>query len=51
MKKPALGWFKLLSQQEGEFYNVPIIMEGEELEALTKKLEVTRVGLVCGFVP
>nr|CAB3265160.1 protein kinase C alpha type [Phallusia mammillata] len=43
MKSPVKGWYKLLSQQEGEFYNVPILEEGEEMDALTQKLENQRI--------
>nr|XP_018666856.1 calcium-dependent protein kinase C isoform X3 [Ciona intestinalis] len=43
MKKSVKGWFKLLSQQEGEFYNVPIVEEGEEMDALTEELEKSRL--------
>jgi len=39
MKKSASGWFKLLAQQEGEFYNVPIV-EDEEVAKLSAELEV-----------
>ncbi|CAK8692530.1 unnamed protein product [Clavelina lepadiformis] len=43
LKAPVDGWFKLLSQQEGEFYNVPIIDEGVEMDRVTKKLEQQRL--------
>lgn len=49
MKTPVKGWFKLLSQQEGEFYNVPIMEEGEEMEALTKELEVQVCNQIVCF--
>ena len=39
MKKSSSGWFKLLAQQEGEFYNVPIV-EDEEVAKLSAELEV-----------
>ena len=40
MKVPVDGWFKLLTQEEGEFYNVPVAAEGEDLAANIKKLRV-----------
>ena len=40
MKEPVKGWFKLLSQQEGEFYNVRIVDDVDEMNELTEKLEV-----------
>jgi serine/threonine protein kinase len=43
MKQPVKGWFKLLSQQEGEFYNVQIVEEGAEMDAITEKLEKQRL--------
>ena len=43
MKESVKGWFKLLSQEEGEFYNVRIVDGDEEMDELTEKLEV-RVG-------
>ncbi|CAN8003166.1 unnamed protein product, partial [Ixodes hexagonus] len=30
LKQPAEGWFKLLTAEEGEFYNVPVPAEDEE---------------------
>jgi len=44
MKQPVKGWFKLLSQQEGEFYNVQIVSEGAEMDAITEKLEKQRLA-------
>ena len=43
MKQPVKGWFKLLSHQEGEFYNVQIVEEGAELDAITEQLEVSKI--------
>lgn len=49
MKAPAKGWFKLLTQEEGEFYNVPVPEEGVDLVELKSKARVrsVRKGLVC----
>lgn len=41
-KKPIEGWFKLLSLAEGEFYNVPIPPETEDLaEYLHKSVQLS----------
>ncbi|XP_041364727.1 calcium-dependent protein kinase C-like isoform X2 [Gigantopelta aegis] len=43
MKNPADGWFKLLSQEEGEFYGIPVSDEVEpSMEELKNKLQVQR---------
>jgi len=44
MKEPVKGWFKLLSQQEGEFYNVRIVDDVDEMNELTEKLEKQRLA-------
>ena len=36
----ARGWFKLLTQGEGEYYNVPVIAEEENVKAHIRKLKV-----------
>ena len=39
MKEPQDGWFKLLVQQEGEFYSVPIPSE-DGMDKIKKKYTV-----------
>ena len=38
---PQVGWFKFLTAEEGEFYNVPVPAEGEDITANLKKLRVS----------
>ncbi|XP_066934075.1 calcium-dependent protein kinase C-like isoform X4 [Clytia hemisphaerica] len=38
LKEPIEGWFKLLNQEEGEFYNVPI-QDDAAVAALAKKFQ------------
>lgn len=40
IKAPATGWFKLLTQEEGDFYNVPVPEEGVDLAELKMKVRV-----------
>ncbi|KAJ8675654.1 hypothetical protein QAD02_011440, partial [Eretmocerus hayati] len=43
MKAPAKGWFKLLTQEEGDFYNVPVPEEGVDLAELKTKARKSSV--------
>lgn len=42
IKAPVEGWFKLLTQEEGEFYNVPVPEEGADLAQLKSQMRVSR---------
>lgn len=44
LKAPADGWFKLLTQEEGEFYNVPVPEEGTDLAQLKNQMRATSVA-------
>nr|AYD75721.1 protein kinase C beta1 [Eptatretus burgeri] len=44
VKCQADGWYKLLSQEEGEYYNVPVAPEGEEGLELRQRLQRSQIG-------
>lgn len=41
LKAPVEGWFKLLTEEEGEFYNVPVPEEGADLAQLKSQMRVS----------
>ncbi|GFT78827.1 protein kinase C, brain isozyme [Nephila pilipes] len=46
MKNPAEGWFKLLTAEEGEFYNVPVPPEDKDISELKTQMK-TRISMSC----
>ena len=50
MKTSVSGWFKLLTQEEGEYYNVPVTAEVEDLANNLRKTMVSiRKSVYYGF--
>ena len=45
IQHPQDGWFKFLTAEEGEFYNVPVPAEGEDITANLKKQRVSNLEL------
>ncbi|XP_045621471.1 protein kinase C, brain isozyme isoform X3 [Procambarus clarkii] len=43
IKNPVDGWFKFLTEDEGEFYNVPCPPEGADISALKEKFRTTSI--------
>ena len=41
MKNSVNGWFKLLTQEEGEYYNVPVTADGDDMTANLKRMRVS----------
>lgn len=40
IKSPVDGWFKLLTEEEGEFYNVPVSADNGETDQVRRQIRV-----------
>lgn len=49
-QNPADGWFKLLTQEEGEFYNVPVADATEDLLKLKSQMKVSILEIIPQFL-
>ncbi|KXJ20442.1 protein kinase C alpha type [Exaiptasia diaphana] len=45
LKQGVEGWFKLLSQEEGEYYNIPINDDGQAVSELQRKFKYLKTQL------
>ncbi|XP_071531924.1 protein kinase C, brain isozyme-like isoform X10 [Panulirus ornatus] len=44
IKSPVEGWYKFLTEEEGEFYNVPCPPEGTDISVLKEKFKKTSLS-------
>ena len=41
IKSPVDGWFKLLTEEEGEYYNVPVSADNVDHDQVRKQIRVS----------